>query len=229
MAAGVTGYSLRVGASARPLAWPTARSRAAGEPTLFQLRASGGVAAAVTFAAPLTYGHALDTATWSEWREATLTAHADFTATGATTPVRVDVTLGQREAMSPVPAVPIVPLLGPIQSLLLNGGAATAPRITVGLNPTLAWTAPAIGVPTSYAVELYRLAASGTVSTATRVATLVTTGTSLQVPPGVLATGSTYMAMVTARAVAGEAPATVPLRSANTYAWASTLTSTFAP
>jgi hypothetical protein len=227
-AAGTSTYALTVGASARTLAWPAPRSRAAGAPTLLQLRPASG-AAAVTFAVPLPYGHALDPATWIEWREAALTAHADFTTPGATAPVRLDVTLGQREPMSPAPTVPIVPLLGPIQLPQVNGAAATAPLTGVGPTPTLAWTAPATGTPTSYSVELYRLDASGPASTAIRVVTLVTTGTSLRLPPGVLASGSTYLAMVTARAVAGEAPATAPLRTANVFAWASAVTSTFVP
>jgi hypothetical protein len=92
--------------------------------------------------------------------------------------------------------------------------------------------APALGTPSSYTVDLYLLQAQGASTTSTRVATLTTSHSAVgqqqvTVPAGVLATGSTYYARVTARADAPDAFDTQPLRRANVGTWASALTAAF--
>jgi len=101
----------------------------------------------------------------------------------------------------------------------------------MGVTPSNSWTAPSIGTPASYTVEIYRLyvPAATTVSSSVRVASWTTSNLSIALPSGVLATGNTYSARITANFVSPDAFATAPFRKINAYAWAGTLTGTFAP
>ena len=89
-----------------------------------------------------------------------------------------------------------------------------------------------MGAATSYTVEIFLLQASGNATVSTRVASLTTAGTQIQVPPGLLATGNTYYARITATqpiAPGADGFATAPNRYNNVYAYASLLTATLSP
>ncbi|BDG05255.1 hypothetical protein [Anaeromyxobacter oryzae] len=230
-AATATGHTLAVGASAHPLTFPAPASRAGRFPTLLRMEVPGGSGqTSVTFPAPPAYGHVLD-ATWNEWREVGFTATTSYVAPGATTPVDAVASVGRREAMATLAAGPIAPTLTPVQSPLVGSSAlsSVSTPTPVGSAPVVAWTAPATGTPTHYLLEIFQLSASGSASSSSLVASFVTGATQVQLPPGVLSSGSVYYARITASASASDPFATQPIRSGGASAWASTLTGTFTP
>jgi hypothetical protein len=221
-------HTLVVSASAFPLANPAPAVRY-GTPTLFLLQQPVGNPD-ITLG-PVSYGRFLDPL-WNEWRGVDFAARVSYQAPPpATTPWPETVSAGRRDPMVPAPATPIVPTLGPVQSPAIGGVGAFANLTGVGLAPTLSWSPPAIGVPTSYAVEIFWLHASGTASVGTLVGTFATGGTATQfpVPPGILQAGNTYYARITARAISPDLFDTAPFRTSNLWTYASTLTGTFSP
>ncbi len=223
-------HLLAVGANAHPLAFPAPQA-SAGAPTLFLLQLPTGTGD-VTAATPPAYGHFLDPL-WNEWRDVEFRAQVSYLATGASTAFVEVASVGQREAMSGPPAATLAPALGPVQAPLVAGsGAIAAAGVTLAgatTTPTISWTAPAVGSPTSYTVTIYLLGLSGTGTTSTEVGTWVTPNLSVPVPAGLLAAGSTYYARITANARAADGFATAPQRFPNVGSWASILTSPFTP
>ena len=182
----------------------------------------------------LPYATFLDPSLWNEWRGVDFTGHVSYTAALATSALVESVSMGRREPMVPPPVTPLAPTLTPVQAPTLTpaGGTALgmfATLTAVGLVPTISWTAPATGLPTSYLIEIYGLDNVAGASVSTPVATWITGGTSVSLPPGVLAATRTYYARITARIVPSDPFATSPFRRVNTWTWASTLTGTFAP
>lgn len=103
-------------------------------------------------------------------------------------------------AAPPAAGAPIVPDLGPPTAPLVDGLDAFVERTGVGTQPTLSWSAPTLGAPTSFVVRIQQLVA---VAGATQLATtgeLTATvrGTSFKIPAGVLGAGSRYVATITA-------------------------------
>ncbi len=214
---------------------PAAPVAAYGTPQLFRMvRAHGGAEALAPISlAPITYGRFLDVALASEWRRAEFAATVPYTAPGATTPLDVLASVGRRDRMTPAPATPIVPAVGPVQAPLVAGQAALGASTLTGVTatPAISWSAPAIGAPTRYEVRILELVAQGTATTAVPVAALhvAGTGTSVAVPAGVLAGGKTYFAEITAILVADERFDVAPLRATQVFSHATTLTSPFTP
>lgn len=228
---GATPHALTVAASPHPLGAPGPAAR--GAPVLLRVRAPLAGAGPDPTLGALSYGRFLDAA-WSEWLGVELAASVAYTAPGAASASAEAASIGWRVPASPAPTPPWAPAVTPVRAPQLTpaGGAPAslfADLTGVGATPTLSWTAPATGAPTSYAVELFRLDAAGGATVRTPVATWLTAATSVALPPGLLAAGSTYYARITARAVAGDAFATAPLRRQEAAAWAQVLTGTFAP
>jgi hypothetical protein len=221
-------HSLIVGASVGPLIGNG--PAASGSPTLLSLWLSGGTTPDPTVG-NLTYARPLNTTLWNEWRGIDFTAHTIFIAPGSPAPAALDetVSVGRREPMVPPPTTALAPDLSPVQSVQMNGVSATGQLTAVGATPTISWTAPATGSATSYAVDVFWLHATAGASTGTRVATWITSGTSVVLPPGLLVPGNTYYARIIARNIAGESSGTAPFRRINTGSYAGTLTGTFAP
>ncbi len=226
-------HSLVVGANAFPLtaAGPVAH----GTPSLFVLQLPT-LTGDLNSATPLPYGHFTTgiAPPWNEWRGVDFTGHVSYTALGAATPLDERVSMGRREPMSSVTPGPIVPTLSPVLSptLTSTAGLANSAFSTLtgmGLTPSISWAAPAIGIPTSYTVEIYRLSAATTVSASVRVASWSTSNTSIALPLGVLLAGNTYYARITANLVSPDTFSTAPFRKINVSDWAGTLTGTFAP
>jgi hypothetical protein len=108
---------------------------------------------------------------------------------------------------------------------LINGRNAFQAQAGVGLQPTLSWSLPTLGTPTSYRVQIYP---ADPTSLAFLYAT-VYSSQSFTIPPGFLATGSTYYATITAQ----QAPWDSRDASINRYGYpnstADCVTNTFAP
>jgi hypothetical protein len=215
---------LTVGASPFPvgLAGPVPQ----GSPALLSVQLAKGTSPDPTLG-PLGYGQFLDATLWNEWRGVDFTAHVGYTAPSATTPLDVTVSVGRREAMPPATA--LTPTLTPVQAPTINGLSAFSTLTGVTTSPVLAWTAPLVGTPSSYQVEVYRLDAVAGASVGTLVATWQTGATSIAFPPGVLTAGATYYARITANSIAADPFSTAPFRRVVAAAYASTLTGTWSP
>jgi hypothetical protein len=226
-------HTLSVGASVGDLsaAGPTNR----GTPSLLRMEVAGGTTPDPTLGA-LGYGQFL-APLWREWLGVDFTATATYVGPGspAPTPLSVPVSVGQRDALPTASA--LRPALSPVQAPVIVSSAgspasAFSTLTGLGLTPSFSWTTPSTGVPTRYTVDVYRLGAADGATTATRVSSLTTTGTSVPVPPNTLVAGSIYFARITAWAFApdplsGTPPA--PFRRPSVYSRAETLTGTFSP
>jgi hypothetical protein len=128
-----------------------------------------------------------------------------FTSPGATLPNVGFVSTSVITLTPPNAMAPISPVVGPVSSVAINSTPFTQNMSSVGTTPTISWQAPTVGSVTDYRVVIFQLGvnASGR-STATRLAVLHTTATSLQIPPGILTTGSSYLLDINSDYRAGE-------------------------
>jgi hypothetical protein len=101
-----------------------------------------------------------------------------------------------------------------------------APTGGVGLTPTISWGAPTIGTADVYSIQIVRLDPGAPVPY-TYVAVLDTADTSIELPPGVLETGRTYLAVI--RAFSRGVSVAAPLRMQLPLAMAVQVTATFQP
>ena len=194
-------------------------------PTLFFLLVPAG---APDLTLPdLAYGRGFLPPSFVEMRAATFRARLELLAPGATTPLTSTLTMNRVEAAAGAPEV-VVPALTPARQPLVNGLDAFQPQTSVGETPTLSWTAPEVGVPTSYQVAIYRLGSYNGASVLYFAAILFTTGTSFQVPAGFLSAGNSYVATILARDIPGES-LTVPYRQTWVLSNANLMTAPFTP
>lgn len=81
----------------------------------------------------------------------------------------------------------IAPSVGCVGAVTVGGQPFMAPPLTgVGVTPTIAWQAPALGTPDVYVALIYDA------STGNPVFVVLTKGTSFVVPSGILAAGTSY-------------------------------------
>lgn len=151
-------------------------------------------------------------------------------------PVSVALDLGGRTFVRALDGISIVhtdravitPELSPPTMVLLDGQPAQTPRASTGTTPTFTWSAPTLGVPTSYLVTISRLSdASPPVETV--VAKVRTPFTRLRVPPGVLTRGAPHFAVITALRSVGVDPKRWGQRGSRQTARASAMTDVFTP
>jgi hypothetical protein len=91
--------------------------------------------------------------------------------------------------------VTLAPNVSPVTGVMVNGQAIDG-AAGVGADPTISWTAPTIGTVTGYSVTLTDVGSAEDFSGGT----VYTEGTSVQLPPGLISTGSgnSYVATITA-------------------------------
>jgi hypothetical protein len=222
MSPGATSHELVVKADAFSLKSPAPASP--GSPDLLVLRLPAGLS---RLTSELYYGRFLPPV-WHEWLGVSYEAAVSYLAPGATLPA-IDVASVSRRDAIPAPSGTIAPIVSPALSPRLNGEDAFPDRATpVTTTPTLSWSPPTTGVPTAYVVELFKLSAQGASTMRTLVMRYATRNLEITVPPGVLGKGVTYYAKIDAQVTTVPFDA-APLRRANVYASANTLTGTFTP
>jgi hypothetical protein len=89
--------------------------------------------------------------------------------------------------------VTLKPLVGCVQNATVGGQNAVSDITGVGVTPTVSFDAPAVGTSTGYEVVFTRLANSGGKTTSTAAGRIVTAGTSVVVPPGLMTAGNAYV------------------------------------
>jgi hypothetical protein len=125
----------------------------------------------------------------------------------------------------------IAPLLSPVREPRIAGAPLDVPRTGVGTSPTLTWQPPEIrtSTSTSYRVVVYALDGSPLGVNASRIATLHTTATSLQIPASVLTPGGSYVVAITAIAGDDTDLATRPFSASLPYAAADYVSAVITP
>ena len=190
----------------------------------------------VLVASPISYGQFLPVAPsanpWVEWRAATFTVQKGYSADLTAIPYLALASAGQRVSMATANGQRATPAVTPVIAPRWNGVLdALVDQAGVTTTPALSWTAPTVG-GSSYTVSIWRLGTTATVpstSTATLVASWVTSGTNVRVPPNLLAAGTFYFARIDVRARTNDGFDGAPFRSRDLSGWASTLTATFTP
>jgi hypothetical protein len=143
----------------------------------------------------------------------------------------------QAVVLSDVPASaltadPIVPVLGPPQSPRVNGKDAFSTQTGVGLQPTISWSPPALGTPSSYVVEIVPPAIFSCTNMSGQtvgVYAVIHSGTSFKVPPGLLRPELAYRARITARQAPWDALDAGPFRTGTPLHSTDCVTSPFSP
>ena len=176
----------------------------------------------------LGYGQVLPEG-YAAFRLAGVSIDAPRLAPGATEPVPLRAQAVRGDPLAALPATPIVPVVGPVGSPRVGGLDATVPEAPVGTGPTLTWTAPAVGVASSYRVALFRLDVVSGATQAIEVTDFITAATGLVVPEGILEPGKWYVAEISAVASPGDAVETSPARRSMPFASASVVTERFGP
>jgi len=132
----------------------------------------------------------------------------------------------------PVPATPggtITPVIGPPKSPRVNGANAFTAQTGVGLQPTISWSAPALGTATSYTIDVEATTPCGLSGQIVGFSAVIHNGTSFKVPAGILKSGFAYRATITARQAAWDTVDSGPFRTGTPRHVAQCVTSTFVP
>lgn len=143
--------------------------------------------------------------------------------------VKVNPFLLSNIPLSALPAGPMAPVVSPPKSPRVNGSNAFVKQFGVGLQPTISWSPPTIGNPTSYIVEIKAFAlpcASGQVA---GVSAVIHGATSFKVPPGILMPNIGYRATISARQAPWDTPDTGPFRTGTPLHSAQCVTAQFVP
>jgi hypothetical protein len=120
--------------------------------------------------------------------------------------------IGIREPLGPATSQVVVPVLSPPTHPRINGQDAFAPQAGVGLQPTISWSPPRIGSPTSYQLTV-RIPTFGVREGDTDELSVIVDGTSFTIPPGFLRNNRGYIATITAQQAPWDGPGRLPLRS----------------
>ncbi len=167
-------------------------------------------------------------ATWGELAYPNVGATVTYTAKGATTGAPLSGTVFSTEPVSQVGTSAIAPVVTPVAAPLINGRSLATAQTGVGPTPTVSWSAPSTGTPTAYRVTLYDVVNASGATNVNYVAEIVTTTTSLPLPPGRLTPGHSYALVITAVTTPIDAN-TNPYRGSPNYASADYLTALISP
>ena len=94
---------------------------------------------------------------------------------------------------------------------------------TISTVPKVSWSAPTLGTPTDYEVQVYEVAVNGSALKYTSVLRMTTKQTSVRIPAGILLGQRPYVFSITARIRQGVDIYTTPLQAGDTSASAETL------
>jgi hypothetical protein len=147
---------------------------------------------------------------WTRFVEADIDALDEWTLMtpdGGTLPVYSEQLLVCTYDLATALGGVVRPTLGPAATFMINGHTASQSQSGIGLQPVVSWSAPAVGTPTAYAIDVYDLEVSqdGTSVVGTAVGSLTTTPDILQVtmPSGFLQASHQYLVMLAVRQGSG--------------------------
>jgi hypothetical protein len=150
----------------------------------------------------------------------------NYTAAGASA-TAFDGAIASQTALVGAPPA-IVPIVSPVRAPTVNGVDAFTERTGVGLTPQVAWTAPSLGTPSSYAVHVRAIVNASGATRFNYAGSVYTRDTSVTLPPGLLASGQRYFFVVTAYSEPVDFDAT-PLQDAYPLGFAEALLAPVTP
>jgi hypothetical protein len=95
-------------------------------------------------------------------------------------------------AQLPTASSPIVPLVGPPLNPQIDGKSLFQDQVISGTNPVFSWQPPSVGTASGYRIRVYELDVNNGTTSLNLKGGFYVTGTSVQLPPGVLSSGKTY-------------------------------------
>jgi hypothetical protein len=116
----------------------------------------------------------------------------------------------------------IDPILGPPTDVKFDGVSIHTAEI-ISPVPVVTWSAPTLGTPTDYEIQVYEVQASGVALTFLSTLRLTTKGTSVRIPAGYLLGQRQYVFVVRARSREGVDIHTKPLRAGPSWSSADTI------
>ena len=176
----------------------------------------------------LSYGNPFPSS-WSAAVETYQEFNVSYLAPGATTPVVLTRYTYQSTTTLPTATTPITPLIGPVQNPKINGKDLFSNQISVGTNPTISWSGPAVGSASGYVITCYRLSASGSSSGLQRKGSFRTRTTSITLPNGIMTAGNTYVITIAAIRANGVDFNSTPFKTALPYGFTSSMSAIVAP
>jgi hypothetical protein len=90
----------------------------------------------------------------------------------------------------------LLPDVGPVLSPQINGTDLFQPQQGVGPSPTISWSPPASGSASGYFINVFRLSKTLATTNQSFVGSVITSETSVQLPPGMLEAGNSYFIQV---------------------------------
>jgi hypothetical protein len=97
-------------------------------------------------------------------------------------------------------AVVLQPLVGCVRNATVAGQSAVSDVTGAGVTPVIAFDAPATGTSNGYEIIFRRLVNNGGTTTGALAGRIVTTGTTVAVPPGLMAPGNAYVITIRSNA-----------------------------
>jgi hypothetical protein len=146
---------------------------------------------------PLIYGNPYPK-TWGVLASASTSFTVTYSPPGATTPYSDYGTITTAVDASTLGNGLLVPLIGPVQNLKVNGQPATKDLQGVTATPTISFDPPATGTAASYWIGIYQLTVMSGAAQAQLVADFYTKEQTLLVPPGILTSGNYYYCNISA-------------------------------
>lgn len=152
----------------------------------------------------LIYGNPFP-AQWAEMLTICASYQVELTVPGAANPDREGARICSVAPLAGLAAVQIEPSVSPPADIRVNGQQATAQVDGIGTSPEVSWSPPTVGTPQQYRVQLRRY--DTTEESFVTEAVILTEGTSVTIPPGVIQSGSVYTLSVQVSSDRGQAGA----------------------
>jgi len=164
---------------------------------------------------------------WKEMRYVLYTADVNLPVPGSSATYPTGGAL-----ISYVPAsapTPVAPELGPPTSVRIEGRDAFTSQSSVGVSPRISWSPPTLGTASSYIVKIDLVNLGPPANELQEVAISVYSGTSIQVPPGLLQAGRQYTCIVTAVSAPWDVVDRAPFRTGTPLHMADSVSAIFSP
>jgi hypothetical protein len=188
-------------------------------PPLFSFTQPADTAATVSFG---TVGHGDPfPAAWKRMVRVQVSNLAEFTYNGKTGSLTAVV--GRVMTKAAAEAATVDAKLGPVTNVKFDADNALTDT-TISPVPVVSWSAPTLGTPTDYEIQVYEAVSSGASLSFSSVVRLVTKSTSVRIPAGYLLGQRQYVFVVRARIREGVDVSTTPLRAGTQSSVADTIT-----
>jgi hypothetical protein len=188
-------------------------------PPLFSFTQPADSAASIDFG---TVGHRDPfPAAWKRMVRVQVSNLAEFTFNGKTGTLTA--AIGRVMTKATAEAGTVDAKLGPVTNVKFDADNAMTDD-SISPVPMLSWSAPTLGTPTDYEIQVYEAVSSGASLSFSSVVRLVTKSTSVRIPAGYLLGQRQYVFVVRARIREGVDISTTPLRAGAQSSVADTIT-----